>query len=53
MDDLTARTILLWSALGERAMTDEDARHVIEDTAGFFTQMAEWDQSVAEAREPA
>jgi len=41
-------TIAFWQPHYRQELTREDAREIIENTAGFFKILAEWDRKVRE-----
>jgi hypothetical protein len=40
---LIEKTIGFWQPLARRKLTREDAREIIENVAGFFSVLQEWD----------
>ena len=41
-DERSARTLELWSRRSTRPLTEEDAREIAENMAGFFRVLLEW-----------
>jgi hypothetical protein len=42
--DLIDQTIAIWQPRTERRLTREDGREIIENIAGFFTILQEWER---------
>ncbi len=41
--DLLNKTMQVWQPLCEEKLSEEDAREIIENIAGFFTILKKWD----------
>ena len=47
------RTLEVWQPRTCRPLTDEDARQIVENMAGFMTILAEWEAAAETSPEPA
>lgn len=44
-DNMLDRTLAVWQPRSRASLTREDARQMVENTAGFFRILAEWARS--------
>ena len=45
----TAKTLGVWGPRASRSLSEEDARKIAENVAGFFTVLLEWEAREEEA----
>ncbi len=50
-NNLIQHTAKLWQPRAGRTLSDEDARKIAENIAGFFTVLSEWEASEKERRD--
>ena len=52
-EDLIRHTIRVWEPRLGRALTEEDARQILENVVGFFRVLHDWDREARGARSEA
>jgi len=49
-DSFLKKTIKMWQPYSDQELTEEDAREIIQNLAGFFDLLAEWERKDQELK---